>query len=173
MLVAILVASLQVARAVEQEPQTEPPGTVVRTVTINGENVNELVQRAAALQEQLATVLSELQTLLNGPDRLADRSNEPVRIGGDVRPPRKIHDVPPVYPPAARTAGVQGLVILEATIDPSGEVGDIEVLRSVPELDEAAIAAVEQWRYEPTLVDGVAVPVSMTITINFSPRWIP
>ncbi len=163
-LVAILVASLEVARAVEQEPQTEPPGAVVRRVmTINGENVNELVARAAALQEQLATVLSELQTMLNGPDR----SNEPVRIGGYVPPPRKIHDVPPVYPPAARTAGVQGLVILEATIDPSGEVGDIEVLRSVPELDEAAIAAVEQWRYEPTLVDGVAVPVPMTLTISF------
>ena len=162
-LVAILVASLQVARAVEQEPQTEPPGPVVRMVTINGENVNELVARAAALQEQLATVLSELQTLLNGPDR----SNEPVRIGNGVRPPAKIHDVPPVYPPAARTAGIEGLVILEATVDPSGEVGDIEVVRSVPELDEAAIAAVEQWRYEPMLVDGVAVPVSMTLTISF------
>ena len=162
-LVAILVASLQVARAVEQEPQTEPPGAVVRGLTINGENVNELLARAAALQEQLATVLSELQTLLNGPDR----SNEPIRIGGDVPPPRKIHDVPPVYPPAARTAGVQGRVIMEATIDPSGEVGDIEVLQSVPELDEAAIAAAEQWRFEPTLVDGVAVPVSMTLTISF------
>ena len=173
-LVAILVASLEVARAVEQEPQTEPPraveqepqteppGAVVRSVTITGENGNELV--ATAVQEQLATalselVLSELQTLLN--------SNEPVRIGGDVPPPRKIHDVPPVYPPAALPARVQGLVILEATIDPSGEVGDIEVLQSVPELDEAAIAAVEQWRYEPTLVDGVAVPVSMTLTISF------
>ena len=58
-------------------------------------------------------------------------------------------------------------MILEATVDPSGEVGDIEVVRSVPELDEAAIAAVEQWRYEPMLVDGVAVPVSMTLTISF------
>ena len=47
-------------------------------------------------------------------------------------------------------------------------VGDIEVLKSVPELDEAAIAAVEQWRYEPTLVDGVPVPISMTMTINFT-----
>ena len=149
----------------EQEPQTEPPGAVVRSVTITDENGNELV--ATAVQEQLATalselVLSELQTLLN--------SNEPVRIGGDVPPPRKIHNVPPVYPPAALPARVQGLVILEATIDPSGEVGDIEVLQSVPELDEAAIAAVEQWRYEPTLVDGVAVPVLITLTISF---WLP
>ena len=58
-------------------------------------------------------------------------------------------------------------MVLQATIDPTGEVGDIEVLRSVPELDQAAIDAVKQWRYEPTLVDGAAVPVSMTITVNF------
>lgn len=62
---------------------------------------------------------------------------------------------------------MQGVVILEATISPTGEVSDIEVLRSVPELDEAAIAAVEQWRYTPTLVDGAPVAVVMTVTINF------
>ncbi len=162
-LIAILVASLEVARAVEQEPQTEPPGAVVRRVTINGENVPELVARAA-LQEQLATVLSELQTLLNGPDRLADRSNEPFRL----KVQRHVVDQLVRYHRPAQTAGVQGRVILGATIDPSGEVGDIEVLWSVPELDEAAIAAAEQWRYEPTLVDGVAVPVSMTLIVNFS-----
>ena len=162
-LVAILVASLEVARAVEQEPQTEPPGAVVRRVTINGENVPELVARAA-LQEQLATVLSELQTLLNGPDRLADRSNEPFRL----KVQRHVVDQLVRYHRPAQTAGVQGRVILGATIDPSGEVGDIEVLWSVQELDEAAIAAAEQWRFEPTLVDGVAVPVSMTLIVNFS-----
>ena len=64
-LAAIVVGSLQVADAVEQEPQTEPSGAVSRQLTINGENVNDLVARAAALQEQLATVLAELQTLLD------------------------------------------------------------------------------------------------------------
>ena len=67
-------------------------------------------------------------------------------------------------------AGIEGLVVLDATIDPTGEVSEIQVLTSVPELDEAAIAAVEQWRYEPTLVDGVPVSVSMTMTINFTLR---
>ena len=103
----------------------------------------------------------------------------PIRVGDGVPPPRKIHDVPPVYPSAARTLRVQGLVILEATIGPTGEMVDVEVLRSVPELDEAAVAAVEQWRYEPTLVDGEAVPVVMTVTITFAlpgdeaPRRLP
>ena len=144
--------------AVEQEPPAEP----------SSERIVELVERAAALQEQLQAVLDELQTVLDDPDRLADRSNQPIRIGNGVPPPTKIHDVPPVYPPAARTAGVQGVVILEATIGATGEVGDVEVLRSVPELDAAAIAAVEQWRYEPTLIDGAPVAVLMTVTINFS-----
>ena len=101
------------------------------------------------------------------------------RVGDGVPPPRKIHDVLPAYPSAARALRVQGLVILEATIGPTGEVVDVEVLRSVPELDAAAVAAVEQWRYEPTLVDGEAVPVAMTVTITFAlpgdeaPRRIP
>ena len=147
-----------IGSAVEQEPPTEP----------STERVVELLKRAAALQEQLQSVLDELQAVLNDPDRPADRSNEPIRIGDGVPSPAKIRDVPPVYPPAARTAGVQGVVILEATIGATGEVGDIEVLRSVPELDEAAIAAVEQWRYEPTLVDGVPVRVLMPVAISFN-----
>jgi TonB family protein len=97
-------------------------------------------------------------------------SRAPLRVGGAVPPPRKTHDVSPSYPSAARTLQVQGVVILETTIGPTGEVVDVKVLRSVPELDAAAIAAVEQWRYEPTLVDGVAVPVVMTVTVNFSLR---
>ena len=141
----------------EQEPPAEP----------TNERIAELVERAAALQEQLRSVLDELQTVLDNSDQAAGRPDEPIRIGNGVPPPTKIHDVPPVYPPAAREAGVQGLVILEATIDPTGEVGSLEVLRSVPELEEAAVAAVEQWRYEPTLVDGAPVSVLMTVTINF------
>ena len=176
MLVATVVASLQVA-AVEQEPQTEPRGTTTRTLTIDGRNVNELVDRATALQEQMAAVLAELQTLLDGIDRRADGSNGTVRIGNGtvrigngVRPPRKIHDVPPAYPSAAREAGIEGLVLLDATIDPTGAVSDIEVLRSVPELDQAAIEAVEQWRWEPTLVDGEPVSILLTVTVNFTLR---
>ena len=166
-LVATLVASLRVADAVEQEPQAEPSGAVSRQLTIDGENINEIVERATALQEQMAAVLAELQALLEGTDGRTDGATNVIRIGNGVRPPRKIHDVPPAYPPAAREAGIEGLVILDATIDPTGAVDDIEVLRSVPELDQAAIEAVEQWRWEPTLVDGEPVSIQMTVTINF------
>ena len=69
-----------------------------------------------------------------------------------------------MYPEIARRAR------LEATIDTAGAVANVSVVRSVPLLDEAAIAAVRQWQYSPTLLNGVAVPVIMTVTVNFSLR---
>ena len=95
---------------------------------------------------------------------------EPVRVGGNISPPTKTRDVSPSYPEVARAARVQGVVILEATIGPTGTVTDVNVLRSVPLLDDAAIAAVRQWQYTPTLLNGVPVPVIMTVTVNFSLR---
>jgi len=91
----------------------------------------------------------------------------PVRPGGDVKPPRKIVDVAPVYPELARTARVSGIVILEATIDEEGNVRDARVLRSIPLLDRAAVDAVRQWRFTPTLLNGQAIPIVMTVTVNF------
>ena len=112
-------------------------------------------------------MLAELQAVLGDSDRAAAGSTEPIRVGSGVRPPTVVQRVPPAYPPEARTARVEGIVVLEATISTTGEVSDVEVLRSVPLLDEAAVAAVRQWRYEPTLVDGVAVPVLMMVSVNF------
>ena len=90
-----------------------------------------------------------------------------IRVGGKVKPPTKIKDVRPVYPPLALSARVSGVVIIEATIGPDGKVIDTKVLRSVPMLDQAALDAVQQWGYSPTLLNGVPVPVVMTVTINF------
>ena len=75
---------------------------------------------------------------------------------------------PPVYPEVARAAKIEGIVILEATIDERGVVTDARVLRSVPLLDAAALTALKQWRYTPTLLNGVPVRVLMTVTFRFS-----
>ena len=91
-----------------------------------------------------------------------------VRPGGVIREPRKIVHVAPVYPEIARVSKIQGLVIIEATIDERGHVMDARVLRSEPLLDGAALAAIRQWRYTPTLLNGVPVRVLMTVTIRFS-----
>jgi TonB family protein len=90
-----------------------------------------------------------------------------IRVGGKTRPPTKIKDVMPVYPAAAKSSRIAGAVIIEATIGADGKVIDAKVLRSVPMLDQAALDAVRQWEYSPTLLNGVPVPVVMTVTINF------
>lgn len=92
----------------------------------------------------------------------------PVRVGGRIRAPNKVKDVKPVYPAIARSAGVAGVVTIEATIGPDGKVIDTKVVRSIPLLDQAALEAVRQWEYTPTLLNGVPVPVLVTITINFT-----
>jgi len=91
-----------------------------------------------------------------------------IRVGGQVKAPTKIKNVNPVYPDLARTARVEGVVILECTISPQGRVTDVRVLRSVPLLDEAAVNAVRQWAYTPTLLNGIPVPVIMTVTVTFN-----
>jgi protein TonB len=92
----------------------------------------------------------------------------PVRVGGNIKPPTKTRDVRPVYPPIAQSARVQGVVIIEATIGADGRVKDAKVLRSIPLLDQAAVDAVKQWVFTPTLLNGVPVPVIMTVTVNFT-----
>ena len=92
----------------------------------------------------------------------------PVRVGGQIRAPQKIKDVRPVYPAIAQSARVQGIVIIEATIGPSGQVQEAKVLRSIPLLDAAALEAVKQWQFTPTTLNGVPVPVIMTVTVNFT-----
>ena len=91
-----------------------------------------------------------------------------IRVGGKISPPIKMNDVKPVYPEIARNAGVTGVVIIEATVGADGKVIDAKVLRSVPLLDQAALDAVRQWEYSPTLLNGVPVPVVMTVTIRFT-----
>ena len=90
-----------------------------------------------------------------------------VRVGGQIKEPKKLKNVNPVYPDIAKQARVQGVVILECTISPQGKVSDVKVLRGIPLLDAAAIEAVKQWVYTPTLLNGVPVPVIMTVTVNF------
>ena len=91
----------------------------------------------------------------------------PVRVGGEIAAPKKIHDVPPIYPADARAAGVGGIVIIDATITTDGTVRNAQVLRGNPLLNQAALDAVLQWMFTPTLLNGAPVEVQMTVTITF------
>ena len=92
----------------------------------------------------------------------------PVRVGGRIKAPTKIKDVKPVYPAIAQSARVAGVVTIEATIGFDGKVVDAKVVRSSPLLDQAALDAVRQWEYTPTLLNGVPVSVLVTVTVNFT-----
>jgi protein TonB len=87
---------------------------------------------------------------------------------GEIRVPVKIYDARPVYPKGAAEKKVQGVVILEATITKAGLVTNVRVLQSAPGLDDAALAAVRQWRYTPATNDGMVADVITKVTVNFA-----
>ncbi len=92
---------------------------------------------------------------------------EAIKATGEIRPPRLIKKVDPVYPEEARQAGVEGTVILEVATDVNGRVAAVKVLRSVPLLDQAAVEAVKQWVYEPVVIEGKPRPIVFTVTVSF------
>ena len=92
----------------------------------------------------------------------------PARIGADVAAANLISRVNPEYPAAARAARVQGVVLLQATINKEGKVVDLRVVSGHPMLNDAAIEAVRQWRYRPQSLNGQPIDVITTVTVNFS-----
>lgn len=104
----------------------------------------------------------------SGTPASADRA--PVRIGGNVRPPRKLVDVRPIYPQEMREAGLEGVVSLSALIGTDGVVHSVRVngARVHPELAKSAADAVRQWQFSPTLLNGEAVEVLMSVAVRFS-----
>jgi protein TonB len=91
----------------------------------------------------------------------------PLPVGGRIKKPTKVRHVPPVYPVIAQQAHVEGIVIIEAVIGVDGRVKEARVLRSKPLLDQSALDAVRQWEFTPTTLNGVPVPVIMTVTVDF------
>jgi protein TonB len=104
----------------------------------------------------------------NGPGDHEGVGAGPVRPGGDIKPPVRTVYVAPPYPDLARAARIQGLVVVECTIDPSGRVVDARVITGPPLLQSAALDAVRRWRYTATRLNGVPVAVLMTVTVNFT-----
>jgi TonB family protein len=89
---------------------------------------------------------------------------------GNMPLPRRIKDVPPIHAPIAVAAGVNGTVLIEATIDEAGRVADPRILQSVPMLDQSAVDALRQWEFEPTTVKGEAVPVTIRVSVDYRAR---
>ena len=95
-------------------------------------------------------------------------AESPIYVGGDVRPPVKIRAPRPQYTERARKEGIQGVVIVQATIDRWGCVTNVQVLKGLSqELDRQAMKAIMRWRFEPATLDGQPVDVYYNLTINF------
>jgi periplasmic protein TonB len=94
----------------------------------------------------------------------------PIRITSQLQQPAKLRNVDPVYPALAQRAGVEGRVTIECVIDPSGHVADVRVVKGAPLLTPAAVDAVRQWVYSPTLLNRVPVSVILTVTVDFRLR---
>lgn len=104
------------------------------------------------------------------PAAVANAPQVPIRVGGDIQEPRRLRDVQPVYPAAALAAGISGTVIIEAVISRDGTVANARVVQGVPELDGAALLAVRQWLYRPTMLNGQPVAVVVNVTMTFVVR---
>ena len=116
----------------------------------------------------LRSALVPLALLLLGPALLCAQE-QPLAAGSDGVPvPKKKKHVQPIYPQEALAKGIRGIVILDLVIDSEGQVAEMHVIRSIPGLDEAALAAARQWRYDPVEVDGRPVSVRLTVPITFA-----
>jgi TonB family protein len=149
-----------------------------QTVTFKGRRVGDHLEGTATPHSQgdvgtfvgRATMSDRLTRSAAPASVAAPPPMRPTPGAGRMQMPRKILDVKPVYPPAARQAGVQGMVVLKGVITEKGDVDQVRVLQSIPELDQAAIDCVRQWRFTPAMRDGVPVPTTITMTVNFMPR---
>jgi TonB family protein len=104
-----------------------------------------------------------------GPPGLGFGGEGPIRLGGDVTPPIKIHYPSPKYTEEGRQARIQGVVILEAIIDTMGNVASVKVLKGLPQgLTDSAVEAAKQWKFEPARRGGEPVAVFLNLTIRFS-----
>jgi periplasmic protein TonB len=90
------------------------------------------------------------------------------RVGGEVKEPRPVSIVQPDYPPIARAAHAQGVVVIDAVINENGDIVQAHVVSGPGLLVAAALRAVAQWKYEPTILDGTPVPIEMQVQVHFS-----
>jgi TonB family protein len=153
----VLAASLAGFRALRQEFDLRNAADWDRAVTLQVGDVQESI------------TISERRIAAPGPIA-QPRAAQPLRVGGNIRAPRKEYDVRPVYPATMRDAGREGLVPIDAIIGRDGTVTSVRVLSAQvhPDFAIAAVDAVRQWRFSPTLLNGLPVEVVMTVSVRFN-----
>jgi protein TonB len=154
-------------------PATASSAPLVEPMDIRPEPIVEPVEQFGFDLDAPATGIAigdigSIGDLIPAPPPAPPRPKDPVRVGGAIQPPQRLVHVNPVYPPIALAARKEGLVILEALIGEDGSIRAVKVLRPEPLFEQAAITAVRQWRFSPTLLNGEPVPLVMTVTVSFT-----
>jgi TonB family protein len=126
-------------------------------------------QRAVTLQVGTLQETVTIRESRIGATGASAAAANPVRIGGNIKPPLKLKDVRPVYPSSMREAGLSGVVPIEAIIGVDGTVASVRVVSAQvhPALAQAAVDAVRQWQFSPTLLNGRPVEVVMNVSVRF------
>jgi len=141
-------------------------GTRVTGFLLPWDSVDKTFPGIISLLQRLAW--SPLMGEPDDPDLLRRVRRQPIKVGENIQESKLIRRVEPVYPELAKQARVQGRVVLVITVDEEGSVAEIEVRNGHPLLYEAAVTAVRQWKYSPTLLNGELVPVIAIVTVRFS-----
>ena len=152
----VLSASLMGFRALRQEFDLRASRDWERVITLQVGDLRESITDSSSRTGAPAAAAAP-----KGPDR--------IRIGGNIKAPRKLVDVHPVYPVSMREAGREGSVPLEAIIGQDGNVSSVRVVSAEvhPDFAIAAVDAVRQWKFSPTLLNGKPVEVVMSVKIDF------
>jgi protein TonB len=159
------IASAAVALAsIDEAPALGPPGA-------GAGMLDGVLSGVADLANKLSGgIVPALATRIEPPARTPPPPEKPRAIGGDVLEAKILNRVIPEYPPLARQARISGIVHLAGVIGRDGLVKSLQVIGGHPMLVKAALAAVQQWRYRPTLLNGEPVEVVAPITVNFTLR---
>ena len=161
------------------EPEPAPTGrkAVLGEVHLGAPKIRPKRTAASSSEPDAATMSGEPQegdaNALGTPlasDKQPSAPAAPVAVGGEVRPARLVSSIPPEYPSLAKAQHVSGGVTIDALIDANGRVTKVKVLSGPTLLEQAATDALRQWKYEPAMLDGKAVPMHLTVTIQFRLR---
>ena len=144
------------------------------SVTISGQNLQRNYTLKLGTLSETVTVVDDGRDVRPSTVTVRERIVTPTAEcvssgrGGQIIPPKKVRDFAPIYPANLRGTGTGGVVILKGRIALDGYITDISVLREThPDLANAAVAAVREWKYSETLLNCQPVDVFMTITVNF------
>jgi len=162
------------------EPKLPPKKPSLGQVHLATPNVNRGASSKGGGDAEPSLAMSETQVAPNadamGAGLIAGNAKQPVApatplpVGGDVKPAKLLSSISPAYPTLAKSQHIEGDVRIDALIDANGHVSAMKVISGATLLHQAAMDALRQWKYQPAMLDGKAVPMHLTVTLQFRLR---